>query len=171
VLIPSTTDSLVTAVGNGVGGRPPASPLRWIADAMLLFEIDRDAIEWDVVLQRARRPGLALSLRAGLDYLALEFGAPVPSQVLTELHRLPVSWRERGAHWAAVNGPRVGAGLLYQLEQHRARRLHYPTGVPWDFLGHLGQATGARSGKRRDVFERHGVRFLKRLAKGESLLP
>lgn len=171
VLIPSATDSLVTVVANGVGGRPPASPMRWIADAMLLFELDRDAIEWDVVLQRARRPGLSLSLCAGLDYLAREFGAQIPSQVLTELHRLPVSWRECGAHWAAVNGPRVGAGLMYQLEQHRTRRLRYPTGVPWDFLGHLAQATGAKSGKRRDVFERHGVRFLKRLAKGESLLP
>jgi len=90
----------------------------------------------------------------------------VPPTVLRELRRLPVSWRERGSHWAAVNAvPSKVATLLCEAEKHRARRLRYPTGAPKDFLGHLAQATGAKSGKRRDVFERHAVRFLQGLVR------
>jgi hypothetical protein len=170
VQIPSATECLVCAVGAAFSGRPPGAPLRWIADAMLLFELEGSAIDWHVLLERARRPGLALGLSRGLEFLAREFGAPVPPEVLAELRRRPTTWRERGAHWAIVNDPRVGVAVLYQLEQHRARRLHYSAGVPWDFLGHLAQATGAMTGKRRDLFERYGVRLVRRVARGESLL-
>jgi hypothetical protein len=170
VLIPSTTESLVSAVGTAFSGRPPGSPLRWIADAMLLFELEGSSIDWEVLLERARRPGLTLGLSRGLEFLAREFGAPVPADVLAELRRRPTSWRERGAYWATVNDPRVGMALLEQLELHRTRRLHYPTSVPRDFLGHLAQATGAMTGKRRDLFERYGIRLLRRIASGDPVL-
>jgi hypothetical protein len=170
VLIPSTTESLVSAVGNAFSGRPPGSPARWVADAMLLFELEGAAIDWEVLLERARRPGLTLGLSRGLEFLVCEFGAPVPAWVLAELRRRPTTLRERAAYWAAVNDPRVGLALLDQLEQHRTRRLHYSTGVPRDFLGHLAQATGAMTGKRRDLFERYGIRLLRRVGGRESLL-
>ena len=170
VLIPSTTETLVSAVGTAFSGRPPGSPLRWIADAMLLFELEGAAIDWKHLLERAHRPGLTLGLSRGLEFLAREFGAPVPAEVLAELRRRPTSWRERGAYWATVNDPRVGMALLEQLELHRARRLHYPTSVPRDFLGHLAQSTGAMTGKRRDLFERYGIRLLRRIARGDPLL-
>jgi len=170
VLIPSATESLVSAVGTAFSGRPPGSPLRWIADAMMLFEIDGAAIDWDALLQRARRPGLTLGLSRGLEFLVREFAAPVPAEVLVELRRRPVGFRERGAYWATVNDPPLGLALLDQLEQHRARRLHYPAGVPWDFLGHLAQSTGAMTGKRRDLLERYGIRLLRRIAAREPLL-
>lgn len=160
VLIPSATEMLIISVANGFS-RAPASPLRWIADALLVLQTDADAIQWETLVQRARRPGLTLGLTAGLEFLAREFGAPVPPTVLAELRRLPVSWQERSAHWAAVNTvPRKVETLLHEAAKHRARRLHYSTGVPRDLLGHLAQSTGAMSGKRRDVFERAAVRFL-----------
>lgn len=169
VLIPSTTDALIMAVCHGFH-RAPASPLRWIADATLIFDVEGDAIDWNILLERAGRPGVTLALHRGLDFLARELGLPVPPVVLAELARRPVSLRERAAHWAACNDPRVGASVLSELELHRTRRLHCPEGVPWDFLGHLAQATGVRTGKRRDVLERHGVRLVTRLVRGESLL-
>lgn len=154
VLIPSATECLVMAIGVAFSGRGLCAPMRWIADAMLLFEIEGDAIEWDVLLKRARRPGLSLGLAAGLDFLAREFGAPVPADVLTELRRRKVSWRERGAYWMAINDPpRVVGSLLFQLEQHRTQRLNYAAGVPRDFLGYLAQSPRVRTGKRRDVFK------------------
>lgn len=170
VLVPSTTEILVMTVAGAFIGAPPDSPLRWIADAMMLFELEGDHIEWDVLLKRAWRPGLTLGLLAGLEFLAREFGAPVPPYVLADLRRRPVTLRERGAHWAACHDPRVGLRLIHHLELHRTRRLRDPSGVPRDFLGHLAQSTGARTGKRRDVFERHGVLVVRRIIRREPLL-
>lgn len=170
VLIPSATEMLVMAVAGAFVGAPPDSPLRWIADAMVLFELEDAHIDWDVLLQRAWRPGLTLGLIAGLAFLAREFAAPVPPYVLANLRRRPVTLRERGAHWAACHDPRVGLRLLHHLEMHRTRRLRDPAGVPRDFLGYLAQSTGARTGKRRDVFERHAVLVVRRIIKQESLL-
>lgn len=170
VLIPSATEMLVMTVAGAFVGAPPDAPLRWIADAMLLFELEGDRIEWDVLLQRAWRPGLTLGLISGLEFLAREFGAPVPPNVLADLRRRPVTVRERGAHWAACHDPRVGLRLLFHLELHRTRRLHNPVGVPRDFLGYLAQSTGAKTGKRRDVFERHAVLVAQRIIRRESLL-
>lgn len=114
VLIPSATESLISAVGNGFSRRP-AAPMRWIADALLIFDIDGEGIEWDVLLERARRPGLTLSLMAGLGFLARTFGAPVPVDVLDQLRRRPVPWRERAAHWVAVEPRSFGTELTGAL--------------------------------------------------------
>jgi hypothetical protein len=124
VQIPSATDSLIIAIAHGFR-IPFGAPLRWIADAQLMFQLQGEAIDWDVLLERARRPGLALSLIAGLDFLAREFDAPVPVDVLDELRRRPVHWRERGAHWAAVKHRPLGMALATGLLQNRANRLHY----------------------------------------------
>jgi hypothetical protein len=123
VKITSPTDSLMIAIAHGFR-LPSGAPLRWIADALLVVQLDGEAIEWHVLLERARRPGLTLSLVDGLGFLAREFGAPVPPEVLEELRRRPVHWRERAAHWAAVKDRRFGAGLARALLEQRAHRLH-----------------------------------------------
>lgn len=168
VLIPSATEVLVTAVAQAFSGAPARTPLRWIADAMLLFDLEAELIDWDTLLRRSRRPGLTLGLSAGLEFLASEFDAPVPAEVLSELRRRSVSLRERGAHLAACHDLRRVGRLLFQLELHRTRRLRDPAEVPRDFLGHLAQATGARTGKRRDVFERQAARAVQRLTRPET---
>ncbi|TXI42445.1 MAG: hypothetical protein E6Q56_01395 [Mycobacterium sp.] len=168
VLIPSATEVLVAAVAQAFSGAPARTPLRWIADAMLIFDLEADLIDWGALLRRSRRPGLTLGLSSGLDFLAREFGAPVPKEVLSELQRRPVSLRERGAHLAACRDLRRVGRLLFQLELHRTRRLRDPAEVPRDFLGHLAQATGARTGKRRDVFERQAARAVQRLTRPET---
>jgi hypothetical protein len=142
VLIPSPSDCLVNTVANGF--RVSGSPVRWIADSMTLFASAE--IDWSLVLKRSRRPGLALALASGLDYLAREFAAPVPGHVLDELHRLPSSWVERGAHWAALNRP-PGAPVVEQIALYRARRRYPEAGETPDFLSHLAQVYGVR---RRD---------------------
>ena len=136
--------------------------------------LEAEAIEWDVLLERARRPGLTLGLARGLEFLAREFGGRGcrQAEVLTELRRRPTSWAERGAYWAACNDPQLGVALLDQLEQHRTHHActtrpacRRTSSATWR------STTGAMTGKRRDVFERYGVSgFLQRLAKGEPLL-
>ncbi len=148
VLVPSATECLISAVAGAfqVHGSPR---LRWITDAMLLLESAE--VDWPMLIERARRPGVALSLHEGLAYLAREFGAPVPAYVLNALHQLPVSWRERAAFWAAIHQPPVGATTLQRLEHHRARRLHPSNNLPRDLFWHMAQVTGER---RRDVLLR-----------------
>ena len=119
VLVPSATESLLVAVANAFWLNGP--PMRWIADSLLLLETG--PIDWDVVLQRANRPGLMPGLAAGLGYLAGEFGAAVPTTVLDELHRRQLSWQARVAYWAATKGTFPN---LVQFEAARAHRLHFP---------------------------------------------
>ena len=151
VLVASPTECLIGAVAGAFSG-PSASPLRWIADAMFLLE--NATIDWDYLLHRTARPGLTLGLTSGLTFLASEFDADVPRRVIDELRRRPVGWRERGAHWAVCEGHKPGRKLLFHLEHHRARRARYPSHVPRDFLGHIAQVSGERSGRRRDVLRR-----------------
>ncbi len=147
VLVPSATDMLLTIVANAFPGA--GAPLRWIADAMVISQIG--SIDWDVVLERTRRPGLTLNTAAGLEFLSREFGMPVPPHVIAELRGRRVHWVERAAHWAVVNDPGFGRGLLDQAERYRARRLHPVGEVPRDFVGHLAQI---RRQRRRDVVRR-----------------
>jgi hypothetical protein len=128
VLIPSATESLIIAIANAFRSHP-AAPMRWVADAMWTFQNEAELIDWDVVLRRAERPGLKLGLTAGLDFLVREFAAPVPPEVLTDLRRRPVHWRERAAHWAALKDRPTGTYLANELLGNRARWLNYPTVV------------------------------------------
>jgi hypothetical protein len=153
VLVPSATDCLVITVA-GAFFPDQGSPLRWITDSMLLFEAGGDGIDWDTVLNRARRPGLTLGLAAGLEFLAREFSAPVPDYVIDELHRRPVSWQERAAHWAALNRPQVGVYFISHFLRQNARRRHYSAGLPRDLLWHLAQITRGPQGRRRDLLKR-----------------
>lgn len=149
VLIPSVSECLIGAVGNAF--QIYGSPMRWIADAMFLLGGAGGDVDWDVVLARASRPGLALRLNRGLTYLAEEFSAPVPEYVLDDLRRRSVGWRERAAYWAAVARPPVGAAVLEQMDCHRARLLHTDRGLPRDLLWHLAVRSGRR---RRDIVRR-----------------
>jgi len=149
VLIPCATDCLVGAVANAFPDQ--GSPLRWITDSMLLFEVCGDQIDWELLLERARRPGLTLGLAAGLDFLAREFSAPVPAYVIDELRRRPVSWRERAAHWVAVNQPPVGVAVASHLVRHDARRRNNESGLPRDLWWHLAQLSHGPQARRRDL--------------------
>ena len=118
---------------------------------MLIFEVCGDQIDWQLLLDRARRPGLTLSVAAGLEFLAREFDAPVPVYVIDELRQRPVSWQERATHWAEVRRPVVGMGLLSQLVRHKARRDYYASGLPRDFLWHVAQIRFGPQARRRDL--------------------
>lgn len=149
VLIPSATETLLMTVANAFPGA--GAPLRWIADAMALFEVGADPIDWEVVLRRTLRTGLTLNVAAGLAFLAREFDAPVPRDVIEQLRRRRVHWRERAAHWSAVHNPGPGRVLFDQLERHQARRVYRPHNTPRDFPAYLAEI---RRSRRSDVLRR-----------------
>lgn len=168
VRVPSATDCLVIAIANAFFP-DQGSPLRWITDTLLLFEVAGDQIDWELVLRRARRPGLALGLAAGLDYLAREFNAPVPDDVIEELRRRPVTRLERAAHWTAVNRPPVGVDYISHVLRYRSRRRYHAagtSGLPRDLLSHIAQWTDGPGARRRDLLKRAP----RRAVRGAALL-
>lgn len=159
VRIPSATECLIAAVSHAFPAE--GSPMQWIADAMMIFRRDGERIDWAALLDRARRPGLTLPLVDGLGFLAKEFDVPVPDNVIDELRRRPIAWRERAAHWAWNTRPPVGTDALVRLEQHRAFRRHGTGALPRDFVWFLAQSTRVR---RRDVVRRAPRRALRSVA-------
>jgi hypothetical protein len=57
----------------------PASPVRWIADAIMILRQDSQAVDWDDLVAFARRQRLTRRLGLGLDFLARTFDLPIPA--------------------------------------------------------------------------------------------
>lgn len=70
-------------------------PIRWIVDAATVIRADPDAIDWVDLVRFARTQKLSHRLFLGLDFLASEYGVPVPPQVLRDLKSAGVSLIER----------------------------------------------------------------------------
>jgi hypothetical protein len=68
---------------------------RWIADVVTILKASGDDIEWSRFVSHTRRLGLALPVREALEQVAEVVGRSVPSRVLSELRRLPVSTEDR----------------------------------------------------------------------------
>lgn len=135
VLVPSATESLIGTVADAfLSIAPNGAPMRWIADAMRLLRNEAAPIEWESLLRRARRPGLTSGLAGGLDFLATEFGAPIPEGVVRELQRRPVGWQERWAHRASLVPGRFGHQLPFTLLVHQSQRLNDSNGPRMQFV-------------------------------------
>jgi hypothetical protein len=64
---------------------------RWIADAAMILKVSRGDIDWDRLISHARRLGLVIPVRETLKQVVDVLDAPIPSSVLDNLHRLPLS--------------------------------------------------------------------------------
>ena len=69
----------------------PAPLPRWVADVVTVLKTSRDDIDWDRFATHARRLRLVLPVREALEQVAEAVEWAVPTRVLSELHRLPVS--------------------------------------------------------------------------------
>lgn len=68
--------------------------IRWIPDACLVIRKHRD-LDWNRLISEAQNRRLVLFVNSALNYLAESFAVPIPRQVLSILHNLPVTNRER----------------------------------------------------------------------------
>jgi hypothetical protein len=68
--------------------------LLWLHDIAQLVTSWRARIDWSVVLERAQRFDLVLSLQDVLGRVAVDWGAPIPGAVLQRLQALHASPRE-----------------------------------------------------------------------------
>jgi len=69
--------------------------LSWIPDALTILASDDTQIDWQLLVEKARQTRTLIYLYNALAYLAEVFQAAIPSEVLSELSTLPVSWAER----------------------------------------------------------------------------
>jgi hypothetical protein len=84
VYVPDPTRTLLHTVIHGIRYNPEPS-IRWIADAMWILHTSASNIDWNFVIEFARRLKLAHRLHLGLDYLTRDFNAPVPGNVLARV--------------------------------------------------------------------------------------
>jgi hypothetical protein len=132
VSVLDATDQLFHTCAHGVKWEH-VPPLRWIADAAMILRDASVVIDWDRLVELARRLRLVLPLRDALTYLEHALGIPVPHPVQAALRNTPVSLAERWEYRLRTRpaSPVLGRLLEHRLRYRRLRR------AP----GHLGEIT------------------------------
>ena len=123
------TDALLHVIAHGLWAGS-ASTVRWVADARVVTGSGED-IDWDRLADQATRRKIAPLVGDALRYLAEEFDAPVPSDVVATLRAAPATKRERRllrALAASGEGPEVLGGLPHLRSYWAYTRLKW---APW----------------------------------------
>lgn len=88
-------------------GRWPS--FMWLADAMAVLDSASAEIDWDRIVESARRVRASLRLRDAVVFLRDELDAPVPDRAVERLEQVSVQRRERFAHRATgARWPLIG---------------------------------------------------------------
>jgi hypothetical protein len=119
----------------------PIPPIRWITDAMMIMK--SSSIDWNRILDQARKRQLMLPLRATLNYLVDEFEAPVPADTLESLRRAAISKLER-------------AEYKYKIQNFEPKALGY---LPLLWFRYLRLEGNKRSGSKLIGFVKYLQRF------------
>lgn len=114
VLLPSPTVALYHCCVHGL--RWSYATLTWVVDAMVLLAQDAVRIDWSLLLKLGEEGRTLCALHNALAYLAAEWEAPVPAEVLERLAAAPVSDVERREYAVLASRPS-------RHPVHRARRL------------------------------------------------
>lgn len=115
--VPSPADHLILICAHGVRWTSTPS-VHWLADAAMVLEHERDAIDWAQLLEVTHARRLCLPVRRTLEFLARELGAYVPDQVIASLAAMPVSLRDRLEHEVLMRPPSVPRRLVRQWCEH-----------------------------------------------------
>lgn len=70
------------------------SPLRWVADAMMIIHSPKSEIDWNRLITQAEGRRLILPIRGALDYLKNKFDAPIPHAALQAIQNMQTSKME-----------------------------------------------------------------------------
>jgi hypothetical protein len=81
----------------------PVSSVRWIADAVFTLRAAGPDFDWVLLLDETRRRRLVAPVRHALIYIAENFDAPIPPEVLASWRAEPVGLFERVAHQGNVS--------------------------------------------------------------------
>jgi Uncharacterised nucleotidyltransferase len=119
-------DHLLLVLEHGLEWNP-ASPVRWIPDAVAII---RGGVDWDRLCALAGRHRASHAAAIALAYLRATFAPEIPPEVVERLRATPASRGERRLHEARVGPPHtVPAALRRHLAAYRAVRAARPGGV------------------------------------------
>jgi hypothetical protein len=93
-LAPNPTDMLFHVIIHGIAWNP-IPPIRWIADAITLINSDDFTIDWQRLINMARKHYFSMRLKRGLKYLYDMFQPLIPSAVIQSVINLPESYLEK----------------------------------------------------------------------------
>jgi hypothetical protein len=118
-------DELLLVILHGL--RWNAMPTyRWVVDAALLCGGEIGEIDYDRLVEQARKRRVAFALRAGLEYLRRVVGAPVPTESIRALKSLRPSPFQRMELRAQMTQPRARSAIQREVlyhQQHARREL------------------------------------------------
>jgi hypothetical protein len=123
VRVLNSADQLLHVCAHGAAWNP-VHPLRWAADAFKVIEVAGARLDWERLVEMARRGRLTAPFADSLDFLAEDLEAPVPEAARRALAQTSVSRAERRAHEALAQPPssrRSLAMLAWFRERHRAQ--------------------------------------------------
>jgi len=120
-LAPADSDQLLLTCVHGTPWSP-LPPFRWIADAVTLIRRAGDGLDWDRVAAEAERRELTVASHAALEYLANEFGAPVPPETIARLAAAPSTRQERAAFRASCRPEGPLRNFLMARDRYRRLR-------------------------------------------------
>ena len=133
--VPDATRTLIHTVIHGLRWNPEP-PIRWVADAMSVFNTSASKIEWNDMIEFAKHYKLAHRLHLGLDYLKRDFNAPVPADILASLARRRQTYVERVEAHTILSDPSSLYGKWFVGKSVRFASAH-PIRMTLDFLGFL----------------------------------
>ncbi|MDD5344748.1 MAG: nucleotidyltransferase family protein [Smithella sp.] len=93
-LAPNPTNMLFHVIIHGMAWNPVPS-IRWIADAITLINSDDFTIDWQQLINMAKKHYLSLRLKSGLQYLYDNFHPSIPSSVMKSTGNLSISYLEK----------------------------------------------------------------------------
>ncbi len=136
-------DLLLHVCVHGAGWASGAR-LRWVADAATVVARRGAVLDWDRLVDQARRRQAVLALRDTLGYLVEDFEVAVPSEVLRALRTSPTTRREQLAYDLATRPRPVPGrlgGLPITLGRFVGLTVHDPASVAAAKLpGYLGRS-------------------------------
>ncbi|MCP5267126.1 MAG: nucleotidyltransferase family protein [Burkholderiaceae bacterium] len=142
-------DQLLHACAHGLVWNE-VSPMRWIADAMMILEVAGDSMDWERLTSMAIGARVSCYLLAALEYLLDEFGAAVPDDVIARLRAAPVSLASRRLFALHTQGGFMRTPRTSVWKFLVCRRRSGLLRIPSEFLSFLRVALNIESNS--DVF-------------------
>jgi hypothetical protein len=154
---------LLTIVCAHAAPWSPVSPLRWVADALRIIDVNGDrqgrAFDWARVVERAHAWRVTLPLRDTLGYLGDRWKVDIPAATLHALASAPVEPVDRKAYVTLGAMPGLGAYLMRPWRRYRviSRALPAWRALP-GFVRYLEVTLGQRPLRRLplEIIERIG---------------
>ena len=139
------TDLLLHTLVHGCKG---GSRQAWVCDGLGLLECD---IDWQLLVQQARKRRVVLQCRAGLSFLVEELDASVPASALKALATSPVGLTDRLYYRVKSQRRRLWGLLLWPFLDYRRLPLSERQG---GFTRYLTRRWNLQTGLWREALRR-----------------